>query len=226
MTGHDRVELGAHVLGLLDGAQARAVTEHLAGCAACRREWEELREMTELLGEVPPEAFVDGPPDGDLILRRILRQVRAEAGARRRRRGLGVVVAAAAALGVVLGAGVLVGRATAPEPVVLAGPQVPADGVVFTGTGPGGAVLTATVTPAAGWVRLTATVQGVPAGERCELVVVAEDGTREVAGSWLVSPAGERAGTTLDGSAVVPPDQVTAVLVVNEAGREFVVARA
>ena len=73
---------------------------------------------------------------------------------------------------------------------------------------------------------LTATVDGVPAGQRCRLVVVARDGSRAVAGSWLVSPAGEHDGTTLHGSAIVPPDQVAAVLVENEAGREFVVAPA
>ncbi len=101
---HDPEELGAHVLGLLDPAQSRAVEEHLAGCPECRREWEELFEMVDLLDDVPPEAFLDGPPDGgDLLLQRTLRQVREEAGARRRRRALALVGAAAVALAAVLG---------------------------------------------------------------------------------------------------------------------------
>jgi len=60
----------------------------MSGCAMCRREYEELTEMTGVLGELPPEAFLDGPPDGDLVLQRTLRQIRAETGVRRRRRVL------------------------------------------------------------------------------------------------------------------------------------------
>ena len=55
--------------------------------------------------------------------------------------------------------------------------------------------------------------------------MVARDGTRQIAGSWLVSPSGWRDGVTLDGSALVPLDQVAAVVVENEAGREFATAR-
>jgi anti-sigma factor RsiW len=225
MRPHDREELGAHVLGLLDGDDARAVDAHLAVCGQCRQEWEELRAMAELLDEVPPEALLEGPPDGDLVLRRTLRQIRAEARAGRRRRLVVGAAVAAVALAVVLGGGVVVGRAMAPDPSVLAQPPAPGT-TILTGTGPGGAELTASVVPAAGWVRLTATVDGVPAGQRCRLVVVARDGSRAVAGSWLVSAAGEHDGTTLHGSAIVAPDQVAAVLVENEAGREFVVAPA
>ena len=46
---HDPGELSAHALGLLGGAQARAVEQHLTDCAACRREWSELRETARLL---------------------------------------------------------------------------------------------------------------------------------------------------------------------------------
>lgn len=219
---HDQEQLGAYVLGLLDDAQTRAVDEHLAGCVPCRRHWEELREMTDLLGEVPPEAFLDGPPDADLVLQRTLRQMRAETGAQRRRRRLTVVAAAAVALAAVLGGGVVVGRATAPETVLA---QPPAGARVLQG-GSGGITMAATLTPATGWVRLTATVRGIPAGEVCDLVVVSRDGTREVAGSWVVSPAGELDGTTLNGSAAVAPEQVAAVVVENQAGRQFVELRA
>ena len=119
---HVPEELGAHALGLLDPTQSRAVEEHLAGCPACRREWEELRGMVDLLDDVPPEAFLDGPPDADLVLRRTVRQVRAEAAAQRRRRRLVLAGAAAVALGVVLAGGVLLGRETAPPPGVVAAP--------------------------------------------------------------------------------------------------------
>jgi hypothetical protein len=220
---HAREELGAHALGLLDPEQARCVEEHLDVCAACRRQWEELREMVDLLDDVPPEAFLDGPPDGgDLVLQRTLRQIRSEAGAQRRRRRLGLVGAVAVAVAVALTGGVVIGRTTAPE-VVATAPAPALGTVALEGTGEAGVSMAATVTPAAGWVRLSATVRGIPAGERCRIVVVARDGTREVAGSWLVSKSGWRDGVTLDGSAIVPPDQLAAVVVENEAGHEFAV---
>ena len=53
-------------------------------------------------------------------------------------------------------------------------------------------------------------------------MVVAKDGTQRVAGSWLVSPAGEANGTTLNGSALVAPDQVASVQVTNLSGQTFV----
>lgn len=225
---HAPEELGAHVLGLLDPTQSRAVEEHLAGCPACRREWEELRGMVDLLDDVPPEAFLDGPPDADLMLRRTLRQVRAEAAAQRRRRRLTLVGAAAVALGVVLAGGVLIGRETAPPPAVVAAPApAPAPGaVVLTGGGEPDVSMTATLTPAAGWVRLTTSVKGIPPRERCYVIVEGRDGTRQVAGSWLVSESGWRDGVSLDGSALVPLDQVEAVIIENEAGRVFATARA
>jgi anti-sigma factor RsiW len=221
---HDPEELGAHALGLLDAAQSRAVEEHLAGCPACRREWEELRGMVDLLDDVPPEAFLDGPPDADLMLQRTVRQVRVEATTQRRRRRFLLTGVAAAALAVVLGGGVLVGRETAPPPpaVVAAAPGA----VQLTGGGTPGVSMTATLTPAAGWVRLSTSVKGIPAGERCFIVVVARDGTRQIAGSWLVSQGGWRDGITLDGSALVPLDQVAEVVIENEAGREFATAQA
>ena len=87
-----------------------------------------------------------------------------------------------------------------------------------------GAQLSARVVPAAGWVRVNVQVKGIVAGQRCRVVVVAKDGHREIAGSWLVSAAGEASGTTLDGAAIVPPDQVASVVIENENGAQFVSA--
>src|SRR6478672_7373365 len=95
---HDPVELGALALGLLDPDRTRAVEQHLATCAPCRRDLEDLTAVTELLGEVPPEALLEGPPDGDLVLQRTLRQIRGEAAAERRRRLVPRLSAAAAAV--------------------------------------------------------------------------------------------------------------------------------
>ena len=80
MTDHDQSLLGPYVLGVLEPGDVREVEEHLPGCADCRQQLVELEEMKELLGDVPPEAFLDGPPpDGDLLLQRTLRASRAAA---------------------------------------------------------------------------------------------------------------------------------------------------
>jgi hypothetical protein len=72
---------------------------------------------------------------------------------------------------------------------------------------------------------VNASVTGIPAGQRCKIVVVSRSGAREVAGSWLVSPAAATTGTNLDGAALVAPDSVVAIEVRNSDGYTFVAAR-
>ncbi|MGW1024036.1 zf-HC2 domain-containing protein [Streptomyces sp. NPDC002577] len=228
---HDSALLGAYVLGALDDQEVRAVEEHVAACERCREELDGLREMEAALGEVPPEAFLDGPPEGgDLLLQRTLRRVRSERdGVERRRRTVLVAVAAVAAAAV-LGGGVVIGRGIGGETAQVADPPatstsapvtpVPGEKVA-SGTNPAtGTEMTVRVTPAAQWVRVNASVKGIPAGERCRLIVVSSDGSREVAGSWLV--ANEEKGANLDGSAAVPVDKVSQVVVQNDKGKEYV----
>lgn len=240
MIDHDRELLGAYTLGGLDGEEERAVREHLAGCAACRAEQADLAAMQEALGEVPPEAFLDGPPDdGDLLLQRTLRQVRAEKAREGRRGGALAVAGVALIAAAALGAGVLLGHGTSgtktaepspspsPSPVASASPT-PAGTRVLTATDPAsGARITATLVPAAGWVKVHASVSGIPAGKRCQLLVLPRGGgTPVLAGSWLVSPKGAQAGTELDGTALVPPAEVGAVQVSTVEGQRLVTAQA
>src|SRR5262249_30880013 len=105
--------------------------------------------------------------------------------------------------------------ATVPAMTATTAPVTPPGVRTVSATDPRtGAKITATVTPAAGWVRVHADVGGVPAGKRCELVVVPRSGAPVVAGSWLVSPKGAKDGTSLDGSALVAATDVAAVEVV------------
>ncbi|GIM94609.1 anti-sigma factor [Paractinoplanes toevensis] len=217
MSGHETAQLGAYVLGVLDRADQGAVQDHLAGCAACRREVEDLREMEVALGEIPPEAFLDGPPPGgDPLLRRTLDEVRRERHRQTRRNRSLLAAAAALAVIVALGAGALIGRAAeAPPRTVATGPTRAA-----TATDPAtGVTMTAEVRPAAGWVRVRATVAGVPAGEECRLVVVAPDGSRAPAGSWRAADSGP---TTVDGAALMAPADVAAVQAETYAGQILV----
>jgi anti-sigma factor RsiW len=230
---HDLGALGSYVLGGLAEPERRSVEGHLVECEQCRAERIALAEMTAALAEMPPEALLDGPPDGgELVLQRTLRQVRTESTRRNLGRRLQIGAAAAAAVAAALTGGVLLGRGQDRQPAVAAQPAAPSASAQPAGTRVGsrtdpatGARLTIRVMPAAGWVRVTAAVTGIPAGQRCRLWVVGRDGTRELAGSWLVSEKGARNGTKLDGSALVAPQNVVAVEVANVGGREFVTVR-
>ncbi|WP_327250710.1 zf-HC2 domain-containing protein [Streptomyces sp. NBC_01244] len=229
---HEEELLGPYVLGVLDDAEVRRVEEHVDGCVQCRQEVTALREMEAALGEVPPEAFLDGPPQGgDLLLQRTLRQMRQEVDGARRRRTVFTGLAVAASLTAVFWAGTQLGGGSTgvearPQPPVSAEPSAPPAGTkVASATDAGtGARMTVQVTPAAKWVRVRAAVTGIPAGERCRIVVVSRDGTRTTAGGWVVGTAahGEGKGAALDGSAAVDPADVRAVLVENESGTAFV----
>ncbi|MFD9078460.1 zf-HC2 domain-containing protein [Streptomyces erythrochromogenes] len=232
---HEEELLGPYVLGVLDDEEVRRVEGHMSGCVQCREEVAALREMEAALGEVPEEAFLDGPPQGgDLLLQRTLRQMRGErAGAARRRAGL-TGLAVAASLAAVFWAGTQLGGGdqdaialpVPPSPTASADPSPPPKGTTLhSATDAGtGARMTVQMTPATKWVRLKAAVTGVPPGERCRLIVVSKDGKRTTAGSWVVGSQenGEAKGAGLDGSAAVDRSDVKAVLVENEAGRTFV----
>jgi RNA polymerase sigma-70 factor (ECF subfamily) len=226
---HDPEQLAAYVIGLLDGEQARATEAHIAGCPRCRQELAELREVDGALRRMPPEVFLEGPPpDSELVLQRTLREIREKNSAYRRRRRLALTAAAVAVLVGVGAGGVALGRVTAGETITALRTTRPDTGArLLTGSNPAtGARMTVTVTPEAGWVRVKATVMGIPAGERCMLVVLDRNRDRYIAASWLASPAAEKDGITVDGAAVVAPGDVAAVAVQNFEHRELVIAPA
>jgi anti-sigma factor RsiW len=203
---HDVEALGVYALGALDDSETRAIEEHLAGCPTCRDELEVLVGLRPLLAAAPPDAF-ETPTRGPR---------------------LALLAAAAAVLAVAVVGGILIGRHTGETVVVQQPPATTAplvSGTLFgSGTGPTGARLTVRVEPAAGWVRVNATASGIPAGSRCRLVVVSRTGTRQTAGSWLVSPTAEKSGITLDGTALISPEDVVAVDIETFDGHQLVSA--
>src|SRR5262249_25963237 len=153
-------------------------------------ELSDLSAMAEALGDVPPEAFLDGPPeDGDLLLRRTLRSVRGERERIVRRRSFLVAAGVAVLAGAALGAGIVVGQHTGGRTTALpppsAAPSAEPSGtrVVSARDATTGAAMTVSIIPAAGWVRLHATVTGVKAGEKCQILVVPREGAPVGAGS-------------------------------------------
>jgi anti-sigma factor RsiW len=220
-TRHDTRSLGAYVLSALDQQEMRAMERHLASCAPCRAEVAQLQMAHAALGGLPPEAWLDGPPEGgDLLLQRTLRTIRRERNVQTRNRRIITTVAAAAAAVVLAGGGLAAGRFTAPT-TNAEGP--PAGAHTVSATDPAtGAAMSVSVEPAAGWVRLNADVKGIPQGEKCRIYVVSRKGNREEAGSWLVSSAAEQKGTQLAGTALIAPNDVARVVVENFDGKQYV----
>jgi hypothetical protein len=217
MSEHDRSQLGAYALGALDPDEVREVDEHLATCAECRAELAELEEMKDFLGEVPPEAFLDGPPpDGDLLLQRTLREVRTPVKPKRSRWLM--VAAAVVVVAGALGGGVLIGRQTvdqADEPV--AGSKQVTATDTRTGT-----TMATTVEPRAGWSWIQVRITGLKAGAECEMLVIDKAGKTWVAGTWLVSERAAREGSRFGGGVLVPPDQVKSVQIRTIQGQHVV----
>jgi len=223
MSEHDRTQLGAYALGALEPAEVAAVDEHLATCAECRAELAELSEMTDFLGEVPPEAFLEGPPEGgDLLLQRTLREVRepqVQPRPKRRSRWL-LIAAAVVVVAGALGGGVVLGRSTAPaddQPV--AGSKQ-----VTTSDTTTGATMAATVEPRPGWSWVRVQVSGLKAGDQCQMIITAKSGESWIAGSWVVSEKAAKSGSTFGGGVLIPLDQVRSVEIRTVQGKHVVTA--
>jgi anti-sigma-K factor RskA len=231
---HDHAQLGAYVLGALEPGEAERFEAHLATCGDCAHEVAELSALRDELDEVPPEAFLDGPPEGgDLLLQRTLRSIRAEDPPRARPRLLTLAGAAAVLAVVALGAGVLVGRGTAPETTASPAPptatgesRAPGTRTLTATDAQTGVSLVADVTPLSGWVNLHVALTGVKDGEKCQLVVVPKQGAPVTAGSWVVTAKGQAEGIGVYGAALVAPEDIASVDIVTLDGRKLVSAPA
>ncbi|NUR94062.1 MAG: anti-sigma factor [Kribbellaceae bacterium] len=221
MSEHDRTQLGAYVLGALEPADIAEVEEHLSTCAECRAEVAELSELTDLLGEVPPEAFLDGPPEGgELMLQRTLREVRSSPVPTKRRSRWLMVAAALVVFAGALGGGVALGRSTATNnDVPVAGSKQVSTVDTNTGTG-----MTATVEPRPGWSWVQVQLTGLKAGEQCEMVVTNNEGYTWVAGSWEVSKKAAENGSTFGGGVLIPLNEVHSVEIRTVQGKHLVTA--
>ncbi|MFI9387167.1 anti-sigma factor family protein [Kutzneria sp. NPDC052558] len=226
---HDKALVGAYVLGVLSPEETASTEAHLESCPECRRELEDLRLLHEELGEVPPEAFLDGPPEGgDLLLQRTLREVR---GISSRQRMWGGSLAAAGLVAVValsIGAGVVIGnQSSAGNGGSVAAPTatpLPSGTKHSANVDPvTGAHLAATVIPANGWIKVQVQASDIAPGQRCKLFVTSKSGVQEQFGGWLVGANATPGKTiTLDGTALMSINDVASVSVVNDQGQTLV----
>ncbi len=220
MSAHpNRDDLGAYVLGALDGGEAALVEEHLAGCAECRAEFDALSGLPALLATVAPEHVVGPPPTpGPELLDRVLRAAVAERVQFRRSRLARSAVAVLAAAGVAAGVtGVLVVRShdsvVPPRPTTVVSAADKGTGVwaqlSVRGVAWGSAV----------HLRLT----GVRPGDRCSLVGVGRGGERETAATWGVPRGGYGPkGLSIDGAVSLTGKQLAGWEVRSADGRALV----
>lgn len=228
--GHDQTQLGPHCLGLLDQREQVAVDDHITWCADCRVAAADLAAVRDLLGTVPPEAFLEGPPENaELLVRRTLRTIRrGRAAGRDDRRRLVTVVGFAAAAVVVFAAGNATGHlgrspAATVSPASTGG--LPAGTRTWSATDVASGVrMTALVLSEPGWVQVRAHFFGVPPGTPCRLLVRSRQGAQEVALSWIAPRDQPSSGVALSGAAVVAPDDIGAIEVVTFDGRQLVAA--
>jgi hypothetical protein len=193
-----------YLAGTLDEERSRLLEQHLRTCARCSEEVAEFAEFQRIVDSVVNEP----PPDGDLVLQRALRQIRAEAAAKRRRRAAVLGSAAAVVLAVAVATGMVVGRSGDSLGPVRA-----------SATDPGtGAALAVSFADTSGWSHFSAAVTGVPVGTQCELVLVGRDGRRTVAAGWRVGAD----KSTVDVNTLMDPADIASVRLEDPSGARLV----
>ena len=182
MTAH--TDVGAYSMGLLEEQDKRAFEDHLAGCPACAAELAELSPMAALLKGVEPAGE---EPDGG----KVTDLVRRRAGRQRQRRRWQVALGAAAGI-VLIGGGIGLGIAAAPEHAGTLAPALALTGQLHSATDPGTGVAGTVGLVAKAWgTQVTLDLSKVRGPAECELVAVSRTGQRRVVMGWLVAAPGD-----------------------------------
>ncbi|MGD1053697.1 MAG: zf-HC2 domain-containing protein [Candidatus Dormibacteria bacterium] len=226
-----RIALGAYVLGALRPDESDEIESHLAGCAGCRDELSRLVDLPAVLGRLSRDealAAAGTGPDavpapglrvGPTAATRptLLERTLAELGRRRRRQRLrwrvGLATGGAAVIALAAAVGVLVVSRPAPAaPVVAAVARL-------SGVDQSTGVRASAELYSEAWgTSIHLDVSGVTPGDQCELVVMGQDGSQQVAGTWKVGYTG---GVEIDGAAGISPAQVSSLQIVTTSGSEL-----
>lgn len=181
----EHTDVGAYSMGLLEEQDRLAFEDHLAGCPSCAAELVQLSPMAGLLSGIEPAGPAAEPPAAtvtELIGRRVAQQ--------RRRRRWQVALGAAAGI-VLIGGGIAIGVATAPQHGAPPASAVALTGQLHSATDPGTGVAGTVGLVAKTWgTQVTMDLSRVRGPLECQLVAVSRTGERRVVVGWLVPAAG------------------------------------
>jgi hypothetical protein len=197
-----RGEIGAYIVGALDHAAGVTVRRHLRSCSNCRSEYEDLLPVRDWLTRL---SLTDGSAVRRRVSGPVLRLVKPiPSGSRRRWLATAVAAAAAAAIGVFSSIG--------------GNPSLTAFRATDRATGVHGqARLHAT---AAG-TRISLSVTGLAAGERCLLIAVSPH-DKDTAATWTAKYDGS---ARIVGTSAIPADRLTALRVESASHQVLLVIR-
>jgi hypothetical protein len=198
-----RADIGAYIVGALDGRARAGVSRHLMACPGCRADYDDLVPLRGWLSQLtaadsspdPGRTGRPPPPDATPVpqLPRIV-----QAGKKRGRRWL-----------LPAGAGLVAGAAVAG--LLAAGPPASTYQAVSSATGVTGH---AELHPTPTGTEIDLTASGLPAGEPCILVAVARNGA-DIAGTWETTYDGS---ARIAGTSAFPASQLTALRIESDTG--------
>jgi anti-sigma factor RsiW len=233
------LSLGVYLVGALEPAERAEVEGHLATCAACRRQLDELAalpsvldllrlEDAELIGSGPTQAAAlgihsdgsDVTPSEDLYERLAARarisdpsdQLSTRRAHRFRFTRFRALTAAAAAV-VVVGAGIGIGVG------VTGGGHSAGRGVIQAQNGPVQMQVTLASQTAGTTVRIL--VSGLPEDEHCTLIAIGKNHSREQVGKWTATYSGK---AQFWGSTSIPRSELASLELLGTDGSRLVTA--
>jgi Putative zinc-finger len=212
-----REAVGAFALGALEPQEADEVSAHLSACVECRAQYGEFLELVPLLAAVSEQEAVTGPVRPEpAVLGRVLAAAGPARATRRRLRPTGtrsrMALAACAALVAVGGvAGGIAAAGSGRQPVAGSWTASAAGKLPYTGRSPWPVAATVKVTAADSGSYIELTMNNIPKGYSCSLVVVTTDGRQEKGDSWSAPSSGD---FTIPDTVPTPPHQIAAVRVV------------
>lgn len=181
--------LGVYVVGAIEPGERAAVDAHLSHCYECREELAGLAPLPALLHRVPAgeaeRILLSGPQPSDPAVPsgQMLDSLLERVGARRRTKRFRSLFATAAAILIAAGGAVAVSEAIQPQQHTVeltTATRGPFTATVRYGQDSGGGTQM--------WVR----VHGFKPWTSCKFWVLTKDGSRYLAGGWVVEPGGKK----------------------------------